>query len=82
MEHEAISAGYYDSPHIGAFPKIQILTIEGLNSGPGRPAAAASFKKAKVEEKQGVQPGLGFDNPDHGLKSNSSTEKTWTQGTF
>ncbi len=61
MITEAMSAGYYESPWYGAFPKIQILTIEGLLSGLEKPRypdpsrGALSFKKAKVEEKQGVQ---------------------------
>lgn len=61
MITEATSAGYYESPWYGAFPKIQILTIEGLLSGLEKPRypdpsrGGLSFKKAKVEEKQGVQ---------------------------
>ncbi len=61
MITEATSAGYYESPWYGAFPKIQILTIEGLLSGLEKPRypdpsrGALSFKKAKVEEKKGVQ---------------------------
>jgi DNA modification methylase len=68
MEHEAISAGYYDSPHMGAYPKIQILTIEGLLSGtegpryPDLTRGGLSFKKAKVEEKKGKQLGLGLED--------------------
>lgn len=38
MQKEAFSAGFYQSPHNGAFPKIQILTIAGLLSGLERPA--------------------------------------------
>ena len=61
MITEATSAGYYESPFYGAFPKIQILTIEGLLSGAESPRypdlsrGGLSFKKAKVEEKKGVQ---------------------------
>lgn len=67
MEHEAISAGYYDSPHMGTYPKIQILTIEGLLSGkegprfPDLSRGGLSFKKAKVEEKKGQQLDLGLE---------------------
>lgn len=67
MEHEAVTAGYYHSPLYGDFKKIQILTIEGLLSGAERPEypdlsrGSLSFKKAQVEKKKGVQPGLGFD---------------------
>lgn len=38
MHKEALSAGFYQSPHNGTFPKIQILTIAGLLSGQERPA--------------------------------------------
>lgn len=61
MINEATSAGYYESPFYGAFPKIQILTVEGLLSGsesaryPDLSRGGLSFKKAKVEEKKGVQ---------------------------
>ena len=64
MVTEAASAGFYDSPHYGAFPKIQILTIEGLLSGvespkyPDLSRGAVSFKKAKVESLPFEQPGL------------------------
>ena len=67
MQTESLAAGFYESPHHGAFPKIQILTIEGLLSGKERPLypdlshGALSFKKAQVEKKKGVQPGLGFE---------------------
>jgi hypothetical protein len=67
MAHEALSAGFYDSPHMRAYPKIQILTIEGLLSGkegpryPDLSRGGLSFKKAKVEEKKGQQLGLGLD---------------------
>ena len=63
MKKEAVSAGYYDS-QFGAFPKIQILTIEDLldeKEGPRYPDMARgglNFKKAKKEKKD--QPKL-FD---------------------
>jgi restriction endonuclease Mrr len=58
MITEAASAGFYESPHMGAFPKIQILTIEDLLSGKEKPnypdlsRGGLSFKKAKVEQKR------------------------------
>lgn len=64
MVTEATSAGFYESPHLGAFPKIQILTIEGLLSGAESPKypdlsrGAVSFKKAPKEQAQGNQPKL------------------------
>ena len=56
MQTEATSAGFYESPHSGAFPKIQILTVEGLLAGTESPKypdlakGGLSFKKAKTEE--------------------------------
>ncbi len=61
MQVEAVSAGYYQSPHSGSFEKIQILTIEGLLSGAETPRypdlsrGSTSFKKAKVESEAGAQ---------------------------
>ena len=64
---QATTAGYYESPHMGAFPRIQILTIEDLLSGKEKPKypdlsrGGLSFKKAKVEEKRSEQKKLdGF----------------------
>lgn len=37
MREEAVKAGYYESPVGASFPKIQILTIEGLLEGSERP---------------------------------------------
>lgn len=37
MRQEAVKAGYYESPIGANFPKIQILTIEGLLAGTERP---------------------------------------------
>ena len=56
METEAAAAGFYESPHHGQFPKVQILTIEGLMQGHERPrypdimAGAHTFKKARTEQ--------------------------------
>ena len=64
MLTEAASAGHYESPHHGAFPKIQILTIAGLLDGTERPRwpdlsfGEQNFKKAKAERKGGKQKGL------------------------
>ena len=55
MQREAVSAGYYDS-QFGAFPKIQILTVEDLLSGregpryPDMARGGLNFKKAKREK--------------------------------
>jgi len=64
METEAVAAGYYESPHFAAVPKIQILTIEGLMDGthppqyPDMSRGGHTFKKAKREQFKGVQEGL------------------------
>ncbi len=61
MITEAASAGFYESPHMGAFPKIQILTIDDLLSGKEKPnypdlsRGGLSFKKAKVEQQRAEQ---------------------------
>jgi len=61
MLTEAASAGFYVSPHHGNFPKIQILTVEGLLSGAEAPKyvdlsqGELSFKKAKQEKQTGEQ---------------------------
>ncbi len=63
-ELQAASAGMYESPHHGAFPKLQILTIEGLLSGkehaqfPDMAYGAQTFKHAKKEEGAQQQKGL------------------------
>ena len=55
MQKEAVSAGYYDS-QFGAFPKIQILTVEDLLNGtegpryPDMARGGLNFKKAKKEK--------------------------------
>jgi len=62
MVTEGVGTGYYTSPLTGVkFPKLQVLTIEGLLSGneqakyPRMDAGGLTFKKAKVEEKQAQQ---------------------------
>jgi len=61
MLTEATSAGFYESPNSGAFPKIQVLTIEGLLSGvespkyPDLSRGGLSFKKTKTEKTKGQQ---------------------------
>jgi hypothetical protein len=54
MVTEGVGTGYYTSPLSGTkFPKLQVLTIEGLLSGKERPlyprmdAGGFTFKKAK-----------------------------------
>jgi DNA modification methylase len=57
MVKEAAAAGHYESPHHGDFPKIQILTIEGLLNGterakfPDMSFGDQTFKAAKAEKK-------------------------------
>ena len=61
MVTEAATAGHYESPLHGAFPRIQILTVEGLLNGterarfPDMSAGANTIPSAKTEEKRGVQ---------------------------
>ena len=65
MSDEANKAGFYESPLTGkAFPKLQILAIEGLLNGteqaryPDLGRGGLTFKKAKREEKAADQQGL------------------------
>ena len=64
MITEAASAGFYESPAHGAFPKIQILTIEGLLAGREQPRypdlarGGHTFRQAKREGGDGKQAGL------------------------
>ena len=62
MLTEAVKEGFYTSPVTGlAFPKIQILTVDGLLSGaeralyPDLGRGSTTFKKARVEEKAAEQ---------------------------
>lgn len=62
MMVEAVKEGYYTSPATGkAFPKLQILTIDGLLHGkeralyPDLSQGATTFKKAKADEKTAQQ---------------------------
>lgn len=58
MKEEAVKAGYYSSPAGADFPKIQILTIEGLLNGTEQPRypdlmrGGLMFKKSKKEVKE------------------------------
>jgi DNA modification methylase len=58
MKEEAIKAGYYESPSGANFPKIQILTIEGLLNGteranfPDLMRGGLMFKKTKTDIKE------------------------------
>lgn len=65
MKKEAVALGYYDEEHFGPeYPKLQILTIEGLMSGTERPRypdlslGRSTFKQAQREEKEVKQEGL------------------------
>jgi DNA modification methylase len=64
MRVEALKAGYYESPLGKSYPRIQILTIEGLLAGRDKPAypdlalGAHTFKKAKVEAEAKMQEAL------------------------
>jgi DNA modification methylase len=61
MQTEAVSAGYYESEMGESYPKIQILTIEGLLSGqqkaeyPDLARGGLTFKKLKPAEKAAGQ---------------------------
>lgn len=67
MITEAASAGFYESPAHGAFPKLQILTIEGLLAGREQPRfpdlarGGHTFRQAKSETGDGKQDGLFED---------------------
>jgi site-specific DNA-methyltransferase (adenine-specific) len=57
MTREGVGTGYYTSPLSGAkFPKLQVLTVEGLLAGteqaryPRMDAGGLTFKKAKENE--------------------------------
>ena len=66
MITEAVSAGYYESPLGKSYPKIQILTIEGLLSGhqkaeyPDLTRGGLTFKRSKPTEKDAGQMELGM----------------------
>lgn len=67
MKTEAAAAGYYTSPGWGRdYPRLQILTVEGLLAGVerlDRPPAAVTFKQAQKQKEdpdKPVQPGLGL----------------------
>lgn len=55
MIKEAVTGGYYESPHFGQYPRIQLLTVEGLLDRTERPLypdlsqGGETFKPAKVE---------------------------------
>jgi len=66
MQTEAVSAGYYESPLGKSYPKIQILTIDGLLSGqqqaeyPDLARGGLTFKKLKPAEKDPGQLEFGL----------------------
>jgi site-specific DNA-methyltransferase (adenine-specific) len=55
MTKEAISAGFYGSPHYGNFPKLQILTIDEILKGAKlkypQTGAETTFKRAERQNK-------------------------------
>lgn len=54
MKKEAVSAGYYESPHFGNYPKLQILTIEEILDGAKLQypqMGAATFRRAERQSK-------------------------------
>jgi len=62
MKEEAVSTGFYDQDKWGTeYPKLQILTIEGLMSQTERPRypdltmGRSTFKRAAVEDISGEQ---------------------------
>ena len=58
MEKEAVTAGFYRSPHWGDCPKIQILTVEQLLDGAKvqMPPEWGTFRQAqRVQEEGPVQ---------------------------
>ncbi|HIK43124.1 DNA methyltransferase [Thermoleptolyngbya sp. M55_K2018_002] len=81
MIKEAASAGFYRAGNGKDYPRIQILTIEGLLSGRDRPAffdmdmRGLTFKKAPREAAPGIQQELALTlNPSpagEGLQSGS-----------
>ncbi len=55
MLREATAAGHFETPHHGAVPRIQILTVEDLLAGkkpqlPDLSLGKQTFKKARKEE--------------------------------
>ena len=67
MKEEAIKTGYYESPIGASFPRIQILTIEGLLNGteqavyPDLMRGGLTFKRAAKEIKEQPQRLPGTD---------------------
>jgi hypothetical protein len=55
MVKDAAAAGFYESPNGKKYPRLHLLTIEGLLTGTARPEhpdyeADLNFKKAKAEK--------------------------------
>ncbi len=58
MTKEAVTAGYYESPNYGNFPKIQILTIEEILKGATLKypqGTSQTFKRAERQTKDGLK---------------------------
>lgn len=68
MKDEAVKAGYYTSSGGVNFPRLQILTIDGLLDGRERPkypdlsAGGQTFKKLKVEQGASYQADLFLES--------------------
>lgn len=67
MVTEAAAAGFYTSPNWGSFPRLQILTIDGLLHGrqrlemPPQHQTAITFRQAPKEKgPSAAQPKLGL----------------------
>jgi adenine specific DNA methylase Mod len=65
MIAEAASAGHYQSPHHGDFPRLQILTIDDLLDGkkaqfPDMSYGDKTIKKSKLNVKEAKQDGLFY----------------------
>ena len=66
MLRESTAAGHFETPHFGAVPKFQILTVADLLAGkkpqlPDLSRGEQTFKKARREERDGTKHQPGFD---------------------
>lgn len=80
MVSEAAAAGFYTSPTGGKYPKIQILTIEGLLERkevaryPNIDAGALTFKKAQLEHGADTQHDLFAGSAKTGPKTKKNSK--------
>lgn len=82
MRQEAVKAGYYESPAGRSFPKIQILTVEGLLAGIEKPdyfdlMQGGLMSRKPEREVDAIQ--LGFDSAAY-LSEVPTTEDTQRKG--